>query len=67
MHRKAEEVAARSANGDDDNAARRRPGPSVAAEYLGARPLVRVGRGPANRRAKLAGTLSRPVSARASS
>jgi hypothetical protein len=28
MHRKAEEEAASGANGDDDNAARRWPGPS---------------------------------------
>jgi hypothetical protein len=34
MHRKAEEEAASGVNGDDDNVARRRPGPSDAAEYL---------------------------------
>jgi len=40
MHRKAEENAALGANGDDDNTARRRAGPSGATEYLRARPLV---------------------------
>jgi len=40
MHRKAEEDAASGANGDDDNIARRRAGPSGATEYLRARPLV---------------------------
>ena len=40
MHRKAEEEAASGANGDDDNTARRRPGPSDAAWYLWAWPLA---------------------------
>ncbi len=39
MHRKAEDEAASGANGDDDNAARRRLGPSDAAQYLQTRPL----------------------------
>ena len=40
MHRKAEEETASGANGDDDNVARRRPGPSDSAWYLRAQPLV---------------------------
>jgi hypothetical protein len=36
MHRKAEEEAASGANGDDDNVARRRLGPSDAAGPAGA-------------------------------
>jgi hypothetical protein len=34
MHRKAEEEAASSANGDDENAAGRRPGAEICGEFL---------------------------------
>jgi hypothetical protein len=34
MHRKAEEEAASRANGDDENAARRRPGAEMRSEFL---------------------------------
>jgi hypothetical protein len=34
MHPKAEEEAASSANGDDENAARRRPGAEICGEFL---------------------------------
>ena len=40
MHRKAEEEAADSANGDDDNAARRRVGLADAVQYFRACPLA---------------------------
>jgi hypothetical protein len=52
MHRKAEQEAA---NGDDDNMARRRPGPSDAAWDLRARPLGEPPAGPVRRCVVLTG------------